>query len=205
MPFLAQDVKSGRLQLMKNDPVMKRVIKLVGPFSARTRRNRFASIVDTIVAQQISVAAASAIRGRLDAAVGSEGLIPSRILEFDVDGLREIGFSRPKASYVLDLAEQVHSGEVDLASIHRMDDEAVIEELIQVKGIGRWTAQIFLMFSLGRIDVLPVDDVGLKNAIKTRYDLAELPDANEIERIAEKWRPYATVASWYLWKSLELE
>ena len=121
----------------------------------------------------------------------------------DVDQLRELGVSRQKASYLLDLADKVDSGVVALDKIHLKDDEAIIEEMVQVKGIGPWTAQMFMMFSLARMDVLPVEDLGIKNAIKLHYDLNELPDKSTIEKIAQPWRPYATIASWYLWRSLE--
>ena len=104
---------------------------------------------------------------------------------------------------MLDLAGKVDSGAVVLDKIHLKEDEAIIEELVQVKGIGTWTAQMFMMFSLARLDVLPVDDLGIKNAIKLHYDLDELPDKSTIEEIAQPWRPYATIACWYLWRSLE--
>ena len=203
MPFFAQHVKAGRLHLQKNDPVMKALLKSVGPFTARTKRDRFATLVNSIISQQISVAAARTIKGRLVDAMAPDKVEPKTLLKHDVDSLREIGVSRQKAGYVLDLAEKVNSGAVVLESIHRKDDEAVIAEMIQVKGIGRWTAQMFLMFSLGRLDVLPVDDLGIKNAIREHYELEDLPGAAEIQTIAEKWRPYATIACWYLWRSLD--
>lgn len=209
MPFYAQHIKSGRLHLQKNDPVMKRIVKSVGPFQAKTKRDRFGMLVNSIISQQISVAAARTIRGRLMDAAGdgkrSPKIAPENLLEFDVDSLRSIGVSRQKATYVLDLADKVSSGAVELDDIHRKDDDAVIESLTQVKGIGNWTAQMFLMFSLGRLNVLPVDDLGLKNAIRKQYELDEVPGRSEMEDLAVNWRPFATIACWYLWQSLELE
>jgi DNA-3-methyladenine glycosylase II len=203
MPFYAQHIKSARLHLQKNDPVFKRLLKSVGPFTAKTRRDRFGTLVSSIISQQISVAAARTIRGRLIDAVAPEKISPESLLKFDVDSLRAVGVSRQKATYVLDLAEKVDAGTLDLASIHRRDDEAVIQEMVQVKGVGRWTAQMFLMFSLGRLDVLPVDDLGLKNAIAKHYELDDLPDKHQMEALAENWRPYSTIACWYLWQSLK--
>jgi DNA-3-methyladenine glycosylase II len=209
MPFYAQHIKAGRLHLQKHDPVMKRILKSVGPFQAKTRRDRFGTLVDSIISQQISVAAAKTIRGRLLAVAGdgkrNPGMTPEALLEFDVDALRAVGLSRQKATYVLDLADKVTSRTVALDELHRQDDESVIESLTQVKGIGIWTAQIFLMFSLGRLDVFPMDDLGIKNAIRDQYKLDAVPEKNEMEAMASNWRPYATIACWYLWQSLELE
>ncbi len=209
MPFYAQHIKAGRLHLQKNDPVMKRILKMVGPFQAKTKRDRFGTLVNSIISQQISVAAAQTIRGRLlDAAgsgTGTPRISPESLLAFDVESLRAIGVSRQKATYVLDLADKVSTGVVELDDIHRQNDDAVIASLTRVKGIGVWTAQMFLMFSLGRLDVFPVDDLGIKNAIRKQYELDDVPDKHEMEALAVNWRPYATIACWYLWQSLELE
>ena len=205
MPFYAQHVKQGRLHLMKSDPTMKGLIKQVGPFTARAKRDRFGTLVHSILGQQISVAAASTIRQRLLDAMGDEGLTPQNLMAFEIDELRSLGVSRQKATYALDLAEKVQSGEIDLTSIHRQPDEEAIAELIRVKGIGRWTAQMFLMFSLGRMDILPVDDLGLKNSVRQFYNFEDLPSTDEIQQLAVPWRPYATIASWYLWQALSLD
>jgi len=204
MPFYAQHIKAARLHLQKSDPVFKRLLKEVGPFTAKAKRDRFGTLTNSIISQQISVAAAATIRARLLDSFAPDPLSPARILSLNTDQLRELGISHQKASYILDLANKVNSGVVRLGKIQLKDDEAVIEELVQVKGIGRWTAQMFMMFSLGRLNVLPVDDLGIKNAIKTHYQLDELPDKPTIEKIAQPWRPYATIACWYLWRSLEL-
>ena len=209
MPFYAQHIKAARLHLQKHDPIMKRIVRLVGPFYAKTKRDRFGALVSSIVSQQISVAAARTINARLlEAICGSDGepqFTPESILKFDVDGFRELGVSRQKASYVLDLAEKVHSGVVQLDVLPRRPDDVVIETLTQVKGVGVWTAQMFLMFSLGRMDVFPCDDLGIKNAINHHYNLGGLPDKSKMLEIAGLWRPYATVACWYLWRSLEFK
>lgn len=212
MPFTAQHIKSARLHLQKSDPVMKQLLKQVGPFTAKSKRDRFATLVGSIVSQQISTTAARTIWERLQLTVSQRAavanqpttkLVPDNVLLFEVDDLREAGVSRQKATYILDLAEKVASEAVNLKAIGRMADEDAIAQLVQVKGIGRWTAQMFLMFSLARLDVLPVDDLGIKNAVQKHYDLSELPSGPKIEQIALPWRPYATIASWYLWQSLD--
>jgi DNA-3-methyladenine glycosylase II len=212
MPFTAQHIKSARLHLQKSDPVMKRLLKTHGPFTAKARLDRFGTLVDSIISQQISTAAARTIKDRLKTAVSArtkstngstKELSPEGLLTFDLDDLREIGVSRQKGTYLLDLALKVQEGVVDLKSLNRKSDEDVIQELIQVKGIGRWTAQMFLIFSLARLDVLAVDDLGLRNAVQRLYGFDELPNPEQMHSVAQPWRPYATVASWYLWRSLE--
>lgn len=208
MPFSAQHIKAARLHLQRNDPVMKKIIKQVGPFTGKTTRNRFAALVKSIVSQQISTAAARTILQRLHEAVVENPGPTFSVSAEDFAGmtpeqLRAAGVSKQKASYVFDLAEKVNDETVDLKNIHRLDDEEAIQCLVQVKGIGRWTAQIFLMFCLGRMDILPSDDLGIKNGVKRAYDFDDLPTPKEVEEVGEVWRPYASVASWYLWRSLE--
>ena len=165
MPFSAQHIKAARLHLQKNDPAMKKIIKQVGPFTGKTTRNRFAALVKSIVSQQISTAAARTILGRLHEAVVEKpgptfSVSPEDFADVSAEDLRAAGLSNQKVGYVFDLAEKVEDGTVDLKNIHRLNDEEAIECLVQVKGIGRWTAQIFLMFCLGRMDILPADDLG---------------------------------------------
>jgi DNA-3-methyladenine glycosylase II len=186
------------------DPVMGRIIDAVGPFTLRPRRDRFRMLVRSIVAQQISTAAARSILQRLEQLAEPEGLTAPSLARFTAQELRHAGVSPQKAAYVLDLVRRVNDGELELRTIGRLSDEQVIEQLIQVKGIGRWTAQMFLIFSLGRLDVFPHDDLGVRSAIRTNYGLAELPDKATSHAIAQPWRPYASVASWYCWRSLEL-
>ncbi len=188
----------------KSDPVMRRLISQVGPFELRLERDRFWALARSIVSQQISVGAARTIQGRLKQLFAPEGFSPAGLLRLTPEELRACGISRQKSTYLLDLAEKTHSGEIELRRIGRLSDEQVIERLTQVKGIGRWTAEMFLIFSLGRLDVLPVDDLGVRNAIRLLYGLAEMPDKATCIQIASPWRPYASIASWYCWRSLEL-
>ena len=214
MSFSAQHIKAARLHLRKSDPKLADIIKKVGPFTAKARRYRFGALVRSIVSQQISTHAAHAILGRLEEGVGErrqkpkkrgQSFCPETMLSFSIDELRELGVSRQKATYLQSLAQHVVDGDVDLASITKMSDEEAVECLTQIKGIGRWTVEVFLIFSLGRLDVLPADDLGIKTAAKNIYRLRELPNRKKLEKIAKPWRPYASVASWYLWRSLELK
>ena len=203
MPFAAQHIRAGRLHLQKADPTMKKIIKLVGPFTAKTQRDRFRTLVNSIVSQQISGAAAATILGRLEDAVKKEGLKPESLLKFDVEKLREIGVSRQKATYILDLANQVKTEQVNLSRIGRKNDLEIIKELTQIKGIGVWTAQMFLMFSLGRLDVFPDGDLGIQQAISRFYGDGGDISKDEMHQVAERWQPYSTIASWYLWRGLD--
>ena len=197
-------IQKARRHLRTADPVMKAVIDAVGPFTLRLERDRFSMLVRSIISQQISTSAARSIRRRLQELAGADGLDPANLAKFSVDQLRSVGLSPQKASYVTDLACKVNDGVVDLRQIGRLSDERIMEQLTKVKGIGSWTAQMFLIFSLGRLDVFPHDDLGVRTAIRNRYGLADLPDKNTAVAIAASWRPYATVASWYCWRTLDL-
>ena len=205
MPISAQHIKAGRLHIQKGDPTMKRIVKAVGPCKIKTHSDRFLTLVNSILSQQISGAAARTIHGNLVDALQPESICPEALVPFSVDQLRELGISRQKAGYILDLAGKVHEGEVNLKSVGRLDDDAVVVELTKIKGIGPWTAQMFMMFCLGRLDVFPSDDLGVQNAIKKHYKPRGTFNKNRMEKIARPWRPYATIASWYLWRSLEVE
>lgn len=171
----------------------------------RLQRDRFFALANSILSQQISVHAARAIKDRLRERVGPDGITPDSLARLDIEDLRGVGISRPKAAYLKDLADRVASGELALDRMPRMSDERVIEALIEVRGIGVWTAQMFLIFSLGRLDVFPHDDYGVRAAIQKLYGLDALPDKKASLEIASPWRPYATIASWYCWRSLELD
>jgi len=203
MTIAAQHIRAARLHLQKSDPVMKGIVKKVGPCRIEIKRNRFQTLVASIVSQQISGSAARTIYGRLTDLIGSTTITPQRLLPFDIEQLREIGVSRQKATYILDLADKVDCRQVEFNKLSRLDDEEVIEQLIQVKGIGRWTAQMFLMFSMARLDVFPHEDLGIRNAIKLNYKLRKEPDKKRMMQIAKPWTPYSTIASWYLWRSLD--
>ena len=184
---------------------MKALIRKCPPITEmKLQTNRFAMLVHSILSQQISVHAARAIRSRLQDLVRSDGLTPETITRIDTEELREIGVSRVKAAYLKDLSKKTQSGEILLNQIGRRTDTAVVDELTCVKGVGVWTAQMFLIFSLGRLDVFPHDDYGVRSAIRKLYSLEELPDRETSHKIAEPWRPYATIATWYLWRSHEL-
>jgi DNA-3-methyladenine glycosylase II len=149
------------------------------------------------------VKAARSIYDRLCALFGGRTPQPAELLAADPDRLRECGLSRPKIAYLRDLATRVEDGELELARVAVLSDEHVVEELTRVKGLGRWTAEMFLIFHLGRPDVLPVGDLGIRRAVERAYGLAELPEAAELERIAAPWRPHRSLACLYLWRSLD--
>ncbi|MDQ3700714.1 MAG: DNA-3-methyladenine glycosylase [Chloroflexota bacterium] len=185
------------------DPIMARIIDLVGPFNLRSQPSHFYALLSSIVSQQISTKAAATILGRVVALFPSAAdLTPLAVLALGPEPLRIAGLSGMKARYVLDLSERVSDGRLDLSRLETLEDEAVIAELLPVKGIGRWTAEMFLIFSLGRLDVLPVDDLGLRLAVQRHYSFPELPQAAQIRTLATPWAPYRTVATWYLWRSL---
>ena len=171
----------------------------------RRHRNRFRALVFSILGQQISGSAAAAIRGRLADYLKPDQISPHAIARLKPDELRRIGLSTAKTGYVMDLAERVSRGDLRLDLMNRLTDEEVIETLIKVKGIGIWTAQMFLIFSLGRVDVFPHEDLGIRMAIRNLYGLDELPNKEVSFRIAAPWKPYSSVASWYCWRSLELK
>jgi len=188
----------------RHDPVLHGVIRQVGPYRLKPSRDRFGMLVRSIISQQISVGAARAIRGRLEALLGPAGIKPEPIARLSIAKLRSVGLSPQKASYVHDLSAKVQSGSVNLARIGRLPDEEVIAELIEVKGIGRWTAQMFLIFALGREDVFPIDDFGVRAAISRLYEFKEAPPRPVLMEIGQRWSPYASIASWYCWRYLDL-
>jgi DNA-3-methyladenine glycosylase II len=184
--------------------VLREVIRQVGPYTLRPQRDRFGMLVRSIVSQQISVMAARSIRRRLEALVLPARPTAANLAALSPEQLRSAGLSPQKTGYLVDLCRHVLEARLDLRRIGRKPDEEVIADLVQVKGIGRWTAQMFLIFSLGRLDVLPHDDLGVRAAIRRLYGLAELPDRATSERIAGPWRPYASVGAWYCWRSIDL-
>ena len=186
------------------DPILAKVIKQVGPVTLKPQRKRFQTLVQSIISQQISTGAARAIRLRLETRLEPEGIRPETISRLSVEQLREIGLSRPKAGYMLDLAQKCGDGTVPLSRLARMSDERVIEQLIQVKGIGRWSAQMFLIFSLGRPDVFPLDDLGIRTAIARLYNFTEAHGKQHYLEVGDRWKPYATIGSWYCWRFLDL-
>lgn len=203
MSFDSAVINKGLRHLRKKDPVIGRVIKSVGPFSLQKIPGGFEVVVRSILSQQISTAAAATIRKRLEGLLPGGKIVPTSLAKLTDDQLQSAGLSNQKRTYVRDLTERTLDGTIDFRRIARQSDEEAIAELIQVKGIGRWTAQMYLMFSLGRLDVFAPDDLGLQNAIKKLYDVPEKPKRTHFEVVAEVWAPYRSIASWYLWRSLE--
>jgi DNA-3-methyladenine glycosylase II len=191
--------------LRRSDPVLARVVARHGPhrFELRTGGSHFDSIARAIVSQQLSVKAASTIHGRFRALYDGAGGTPDVVARIPEKRLREAGLSWQKISYIQDLARRVTSGELELDRIHEMSDDELVARLTAVKGIGTWTAQMFLMFRLGRPDVLPVLDLGIQKAIQRAYGLRKRPSARQMEKIGRAWAPYRTIACWYLWRSLD--
>lgn len=196
-------MRKALLHLKRKDPVLRAIIERVGPYSIQYREPVFQTLVRSIVYQQLSGKAASTIFGRLAAAAGEDPFTPERILKISPRKLQSLGLSRQKRDYIRDLAKRTASGEIDFASFPELDDATLIERLTAVKGVGVWTVQMFLMFALERPNVLPVGDLGVRSAIKKAYGLEQLPAPAEVARIAESWHPYCSIASWYLWRSLE--
>ena len=178
------------------------IIQRVGPCRLTFREPTFESMVRSIAFQQLNGKAAKTIYDRLVAAAGGS-LTPESILALTPDEMRAAGLSRQKLSYIRDLAERTKSGEIDFAALPNMSDEEVIEHLTRVKGIGVWSAQMFLMFALRRPNVLPTADYGVRAAIMKHYRKRKLPDHNYIVKLARAWHPYCSVACWYLWRSGE--
>jgi len=181
---------------------MARAIERVGPCTLIPNPQLFETLVDAIISQQISVKAADAIMGRLRAALNAEAngtISPEALLSLEEDTLRAVGLSPQKMRYIRDLTERVANGQLDLERLSELDDEAVISELVKVKGIGRWTAEMMLIFSLGRPDVLPVDDLGFLEGVREAYSLEVRPTPQEMRERGEVWRPYRTFATWYMW------
>src|SRR5262245_60461786 len=205
MPLNTSEITRGVRHLRRADPIMRDVIRRAGPFTLQLRNDRFQALVVSIISQQISSKAARAIREKLMARFAPEPMSPEAVSRLGLEDLRAVGLSKQKASYILDLAERVLSGQLQLNRMGRLSDDEIIDSLVEVKGIGVWTAQMFLIFSLGRLDVFPHSDFGVRTAIRNLYGLEELPNRDTSHRIAEAWRPYASIGAWYCWRSLEFE
>jgi len=192
------------------DPVLGALVSDHGPLDERERRrgrpdDAYGALLRAIVGQQLSVKAARTIYDRLCALFGDRTPTPAELIATDPDELRGVGLSRAKAAYLRDLAEHVEDGELDLERLPQLGDDDVSAQLIAIKGLGRWTVDMFLMFHLGRPDILPVGDLGIRRAVQTAYGLEGLPDAAELTHIAHAWQPYRTLACLYLWASLDNE
>lgn len=190
------------VRFLKRDPIMRKIIVSVGDYTLKRRRQHFAVLVESIISQQLATRAAETIFNRFKD-LYSEFPTASEILATKKSKLRSARLSSMKAEYLKDLARRIDQGKVRLETLSKMSDEEVIAHLTQVKGIGRWTAEMFLIFSLGRPDVLPIYDLGLQKGVQMAFSLSRLPKPNEVEELGSRWKPYRSIATWYLWKSLQ--
>lgn len=206
--LLANDttVAGSAVHLKLHDPILGPVIDAVGPCTIRPHTNYYQELVQSIIGQQLSLKAAAAIEARFVALFGGDFPSPEAIISIDDDSLRAVGFSRAKVGYVKDLALHVRQKKILLDRFDTLSNQEIISELVAVKGIGEWTAHMFLIFCMGRLDVLPVGDLGIRNGIRKLYGLETQPTAAEVARVAEEnhWHPYETIACWYVWQSLDL-
>ena len=191
--------------LRASDPVLARLIEQVGPVEMAHRRERFQSLVRAIIFQQLAGHAALAIYERFVKIVGGSRFpTPAQVIAASDADMRRAGLSRSKMAYIRDLAVHVRDGSLNFRRFARMEDEEIIADLVRVRGIGRWTAEMFLMFNLRRPDVLPVDDLGFRSAVAKAYGLSQLPTTKELKSMGERWRPYRSAAVWYFWQSTRL-
>jgi DNA-3-methyladenine glycosylase II len=191
----------ARRHLARRCPIMKPLVGRIGACTLQFHDDRFGVLVRSIVSQQISGKAARSISAKLADSLGKRGIHPAAIAKVDDATLRAAGLSAGKAKAIRDLATKVLDGTIQLKTIHEHDDEEVIRQLLPVFGVGRWTAEMFLIFALGRLDVLPLADLGLRVGVQRQLGLAEVPTKERIIEIAEVWRPYRSIATWYLWRS----
>jgi DNA-3-methyladenine glycosylase II len=191
--------------LKKVDPVMAEVIEKVGSYKGwpASDGTHFDAVARSIVFQQLSGKAAGTIHGRFQGLYGGRTPLPSELATTSDEQLRATGLSRQKSAYLKDLGVRVASGQLSIETLHELTDEEIILALTQVKGIGRWTAQMFLMFRLGRPDVLPDLDLGIQKGIQRAYRLRKLPTPERVLKIGAKWAPYRTIGSWYMWRLLD--
>jgi DNA-3-methyladenine glycosylase II len=183
------------------DPVLARLITSVGPCTLKPQRDGFLLLTRAIVSQMISTRAAETISARIATAAGEAGVTPSALLAMPEETLRGAGLSRAKTQAIRELAANVHEGRLDLSGFDGLSDEDVMARLVTLRGIGRWTAEMYLIFGLGRLDVLPVGDLGLRAGVQQHYALEEMPGAAALRERAEPWKPYRSVATWYFWRS----
>ena len=191
--------------ISKKDPILAEVISSSPLPLLEAHTNYYQELVESIIGQQLSVKAAATIRLRFVALFNDQFPSPEQILSCDIEQLRSVGLSRPKAGYIQDLAQHVLDGTIELHKLDRLSNDQIVTELTRVKGIGEWTVHMFLMFCMGRLDVLPIGDLGIRSGIQKLYKLDHLPLPAEVVSIAEQneWHPYESVASWYVWKALD--
>jgi len=207
---LSGAIDPAAAHLIQADPVMGELIKRLGPLSVEERRrgrpeDPYGALLRSIVGQQLSVKAARSIYGRVTEMFGGGTPTPEQLLAADPEEVRAAGLSRPKVAYMRDLAEHVLDGRLELDRLNELGDEEIATELTAVKGLGQWTADMFLMFHLGRPDILPVGDLGIRRGAERAYGLPALPAADELRALAAPWSPQRTLACLYLWRSLDNE
>jgi DNA-3-methyladenine glycosylase II len=195
-------MNSKAITFLKQDPKLTKIIERVGNYQIKKRNNHFATLVESIISQQLASVAAEAIFRRFKKLYPNFPK-PAQILKTKDSKLRSVGLSKMKVGYLKDLAKKIEDSHIEIRSLSKMSDDEIIEELTQVKGIGIWTAQMFLIFSCGRSDVLPTGDLGLRKGVQMAFSLPELPTPKQVEEIGNRWRPYRSIATWYLWKSLQ--
>jgi DNA-3-methyladenine glycosylase II len=198
-------MKTAITHLKKSDAVLAAIIDRAGAYKIHYREPGFETLVRSIVSQQLNGRAADTIFGRLSAAAKADPMTPESILKLRPAKMRSLGLSGQKMKYIRELARMTRDGEVNFEHCVTLEDDAVVEHLTRVKGVGVWTVHMFLMFALRRHDVLPTGDLGIRMAMKKAYALEDLPKPEEMEKIAAAWRPYSSVACWYLWRSLEVK
>ncbi len=203
MAFEQSEIRSALKRLAKVDPILGTLIKRVGPFTLQVESGGYEILVRSILSQQISLAAARTIRGRLQDLLPGRKIRATSIGALTEDELQAAGVSKQKRGYLQDLTRCTLDGTLNFRRISGKSDDDAIAELIKVKGIGPWTARMYLLFSLGRPDVFAADDLGLQNSMKALYSLPDIPKRTELEAIAAVWSPYRSIASWYLWRALD--
>jgi DNA-3-methyladenine glycosylase II len=205
MTTFDQKLRLAEAHLGKSDDKLAPIIAASGPCSIKPHKDHYGELVGSIVGQQLSAVAAGAIWRRVLDLFGGKMPTPEELIKVDGQKLRDVGLSWPKVRYVKDLAEHVLDGRLDLDHVATMPNDQLIEQLTAVKGIGEWSAHMFMLFGLGRLDILPVGDLGVRKAIQLLYEFSELPSPEQMIAVAKAnhWHPYESVASWYLWQSLD--
>ena len=196
---------TAQAHLATNDPVIADLIVRYGDCQIRPHTDYYSELVTSIVGQQLSIKAAAAIWQRIVVLAGGHAPTPKQLIDASFDDLRAAGLSGPKISYVKDLASRIEDGSLEIENITNLPNQEIIEQLTAVKGIGEWSAHMFMIFALGRLDILPYGDLGIRKAATVLYELPGLASREDLEAIEQsnKWQPYQSIASWYLWKSLE--
>jgi DNA-3-methyladenine glycosylase II len=199
--LVGSTIRTAERYLSVADPVMAKLIDRFGPCTLKPQRPYFFVLCDAIISQQLSVKAATTIVRRFRSLYPSRFPSPFEVISTPDEQMRAIGISWAKAAYIKSLAEKFHTRAITSHRLARLKDEDIISELITVKGIGRWTAEMFLIFSLNRLDILPVADLGLQRGVQIHYGIKELPTTAQLIEVAASWQPYRTIATWYMWRS----